>query len=93
LSTKESSIPFLEEEPDMDHLERLIDFLDKLEDKKIYYKLDKVRDAIMVEISVPGQKREVEFMQDGAIEIEKFMTTVEILDESELVHLFEDFSD
>jgi hypothetical protein len=77
----------------MDHLERLIDFLDELEDKKIYYKLDKVRDAIMVEISVPGQKWEVEFMQDGTIEIEKFMTTVEILDESELVHLFEEFSD
>jgi len=77
----------------MDHLERLIDFLDELEDKKIYYKLDKVRDAIMVEISVPGQKWEVEFMQDGTIEIEKFMTTAEILDGSELVHLFEEFSD
>jgi hypothetical protein len=47
----------------------------------------------MVEISVPGQKWEVEFMQDGTVEIEKFMTTVEILDESELVHLFEEFSD
>ena len=77
----------------MDHLERLIAFLDELEDKKIYYKLDKVRDAIMVEISIPGQKWEVEFMQDGTIEIEKFITTVEILDESELVHLFEEFSD
>ena len=38
----------------------LIDFLNKLEARKIYFKLNKVRpDAIMVEVAVPGQRWEV----------------------------------
>ncbi|USG67069.1 hypothetical protein NDK47_07200 [Brevibacillus ruminantium] len=56
-------------------LRDLINFLNKLEKSKIFYKLNKVRDeAIMVEIAVPGQRWEVEFMDDGTVEIEKFLT-------------------
>ncbi len=77
----------------MDNLQKLIAFLAKLEERKIYYRLNKIRDSILVEISVPGQRWEVEFMSDGNIEIEKFITENKILNERELEILFRDFSD
>ena len=47
-------------------LKELIDFLNKLELSNIFNKINKVRhDAIMVEIAVPDQRWEVEFMEDG----------------------------
>ena len=69
-------------------MESLLDFLDKLESNDIYYRLNKVRDGIMVEVAVPGQRWEVEFMRDGEIQVEKFLTCGEILDEKELDELF-----
>ncbi|MFD1928412.1 hypothetical protein ACFSFY_10145 [Sporosarcina siberiensis] len=70
-------------------------FLNELEERKIYYKLNKVRsEAIMVEIALPGQRWEVEFMDDGSIEIEKFISDGGVLyDEKELKNLFDEFSD
>ena len=48
----------------------------------------------MVEVAVPGQRWEVEFMDDGLIEIEKFISDGGVwYDENELMNLFEDFSD
>lgn len=67
---------------------KLLDFLKNLEDNEIYYRLNKVRDGIMVEIAVPGQRWEVEFMRDGEIQVEKFLTSGEILDERALEELF-----
>jgi hypothetical protein len=64
-----------------------------LEERKIYYRLNKIRDSILVEVTVPGQKWEVEFMADGTIEIEKFISDGKIENESELEVLFRDFSD
>lgn len=74
---------------------KLHDFLNELEERKIYYKLNKVRsEAILVEVAVPGQRWEVEFIDDGSIEIEKFMSDDDALyDEKELEHLFENFSE
>ena len=69
-------------------MNKLLDFIEKLESDDIYYRLNKVRDGVMVEIAVPGQRWEVEFMRDGEIQIEKFVTCGEILDESVLVELF-----
>ena len=74
-------------------MEKLLEFLNELEAKKIYYKLNKVRDAIMVEIAVPGERWEVEFFDDGNIEIEKFISSGDIFDESELKAFFEKYSD
>ncbi|WP_039044074.1 hypothetical protein [Sporosarcina sp. ZBG7A] len=73
----------------------LNDFLNELEERKIFYKLDKVRsEAVMVEVVVPGQRWEIEFMDDGSIEIEKFISDGGVMyDESELKNLFENFSD
>lgn len=52
-------------------LRELITFLNKLEDNNIFYKLSKVRkEAIMVEATIPGQRWEIEFMEDGTVEVE-----------------------
>ena len=78
----------------------LLRFLNMLYEQKIYHRLSKARDdAIMVEISVPGQRWEVEFMRDGSIEIEKFLTTGEVVACKDLNHckvieqFFKEFSE
>lgn len=71
---------------------KLIQFLDELEKSRIYYKLNKIRDSILVEVSVPGQRWEVEFFDDDSIEIEIFKSDGSIFDESMLSMLFKDFS-
>lgn len=75
----------------MNNFVKLIDFLEKLDDSKIYYRLNRIRDSILVEIAVPGERWEVEFMLDDSIVIEKFKTELELYDESELEVLFADF--
>ena len=74
-------------------MDRLLDFLNKLEDNHIYYRLNKVRDAILVEIAVPGARWEVEFLRDGEIEVEKFISEGEFCDASALDALFAAFCD
>ena len=55
--------------------EKLLFFLQRLDDAKIWYRLDRVRDAIMVTVTVPGERWEVEFFEDGLIEVERFVST------------------
>lgn len=75
-------------------IKELIDLLNKLESAKIYYKLNKVRDeAIMVEVAVPGQRWEIEFMDDGTVEVEKFVSDGDYSDSKELEILLNEFSD
>ncbi|SMQ77832.1 hypothetical protein SAMN05444673_3094 [Bacillus sp. OV166] len=75
-------------------IKELINFLNKLEESNIFYKLNKVRDeAIMVEITVPGQHCEVEFMNDGTVKIEKFISDGDFYDVKEIEILSNDFSD
>ena len=71
----------------------IIGFLNRLEENKIYFRLNKIRDGILVEVTVPGQRWEVEYFGDGSIEIEKFTSDGTIFDERELVVLFQNFSD
>lgn len=68
-------------------------FLDLLDEKKISYRLERVRDSIMVEVALPGERWEVEFFEDGHIETERFVTTVEIRGEESLAELFEKLGD
>ena len=75
-------------------LSELLDFLAELDARKIHYHLTSVRsDAVMVEISVPGQKWEVEFMLDGSVEVERFTSDGTIAGREALGDLFERFSD
>lgn len=55
-------------------LGRVLAFLERLEKSRIAYNLKHVRDTLMVVISVPGERWEVEFFEDGEIEIERFIS-------------------
>lgn len=83
----------------MKYIVELIEFLEKLEEKKIYYKLNKVREnTIMIEVVVPGERWEIELNSYGTkkecdIEIERFLCNGEMYNESLLEELFEKFSD
>lgn len=75
-------------------LNRFISFLNELDKMNIYYRLNKVRkDAVLVEIAVPGQRWEIEFYANGEIEIEKFISDGDYYDAKEITALFKDFSD
>jgi hypothetical protein len=51
-------------------LKEFITFLNKLEENSVFYKLNKIRnEAIMVEVAVPGQRWEIEFLEDGTVDI------------------------
>jgi len=78
----------------MDKLKDINKFLNFLEENKIYYRLNKIRhESILVEVAVPGQRWEIEFMEDGTLVIEKFLSDGSLYDESELQNLFEQFKD
>lgn len=72
----------------------LLSFLNELENRKIQYKINKVRDEfIMVEVAVPGQRWEIEFGENGNVEIEKFISNGKIYGKKEIDELFSKFSD
>lgn len=73
--------------------EEFFEFLRGLDEAKIYYKLkrDKTDQSILVEVVVPGERWQIKYTSDGAIEIEKFGKDGDILWErknSNLVRLF-----
>ena len=70
-----------------------LDFLEMLEDRKIFFKLSKIRDSILIEAAVPEQRWEIEFMRNGAVEIEKFISDGIVYGYKELDNLLSDFSD
>ncbi|MBF9237784.1 hypothetical protein I2I05_10295 [Hymenobacter sp. BT683] len=75
----------------MDSLQKLLDFLVKLDDRKIHYTLAHHREeAIMVFVSVPGERWEIEFFADLHFEVEVFKSNGAYLeDESALERLFD----
>jgi hypothetical protein len=73
---------------------KLLGFLDRLEESKLHYRLAHVRDSIMVEIAVPGERWEIEFFDSGEIEIERFISTgVDRIDDDALAHLIAEYSE
>lgn len=69
---------------------RLLSFPNDLRKGKIHYRLDQHReDAIMVEVAVPGERWEVEFLDDGAVEAEVFRSDGTIHDSSALDELIQ----
>ena len=71
--------------------------LRRLDEAKIFYKLDHSRDdALMIEIDVPGERWEIELCDYGdefQWEIERFRSNGKIEDESAFEELFAKFSD
>ena len=73
---------------------RLLDFIRKLEEVNLHFHLKSIRDeSIAVLVFVPGEHWEVEFMDDGSIEVERFRSDGSIAGEDALDELFERFSD
>ena len=78
----------------MDNLSKLLLFLKQLDKAKIHYSLSQVRkNAIMISITVPNERWEVEIMEDGTFEIERFRKYGGMENESLLKELFEKYSD
>ncbi|MBA2447026.1 MAG: hypothetical protein H0V51_03270 [Chloroflexi bacterium] len=71
----------------------LLRFLDQLELAKIAYRLERIRDSIMVVVAVPGERWEVEFFDDGQVEIERFFSTGTIEGDDVLDRLVTEHSD
>jgi hypothetical protein len=78
----------------MEPFKKLMRFLDDLDERKIFYRLGRVRpETLMVEIAVPGERWEVEFFEDGQVEVEVFRSSGTIQGEEALTRLFDQFSD
>jgi hypothetical protein len=77
-----------------DQFERLLAFLERLDKAKVPYQMRHSRDdAVMIVTFAPGQYWEIEFMQDGEIEVERFRSNGHIDDESVIEELFALWSD
>ena len=73
---------------------QLLEFLVQLKQAGIYYTLAHNRDeAVMVLIAVPGERWEVEFLADGTIDVEIFVSSGGVKGPESLTRLFEEFSD
>ena len=71
-------------------LRRALAFVDRLESRKIWHRLEVVRDALMVVVAVPGEYWEVEFFPDGHVEVERFRSNGVIEGPDVLRELFAD---
>jgi hypothetical protein len=75
-----------------DQFKRLLDFIRRLDEVGLSHRLKSVRpESVCVEVDVPGERWEVEFMEYGGIEIERFRSDGEISDESAIEILFHDY--
>jgi hypothetical protein len=74
-------------------LDKLFRLLDNLDRREIYYRLNRVSDGILIEVAVPGQRWEIEFDRDGHVQLERFLSEGQILEETELARLLDEFSD
>lgn len=69
-------------------------FLLRLEEARIHFRLTSVREgAVMVQVTVPGERWEVEFFPDHPLEIEIFRSDGSISDASLLKRLFSEHGD
>ena len=60
-------------------MNELLDLLEWLEENKIYYRLNKVNDNILVEVAIPGERWEIEVLRNGEIQVERFISTGEVM--------------
>jgi len=80
--------------PGSDSFTSLLDFVEALTSAGIYYQISSVRfDAILISVAAPGERWEIEFMRDGTLEVEIFVSDGEIKDDSSIPALFERFMD
>jgi hypothetical protein len=72
-----------------DRFDRLVAFLERLDNAKIPYTLSSQRyEAISVVAYAPGEYWEIDFLADGEIDVERYRSDGKIHDESMLEELF-----
>jgi hypothetical protein len=75
-------------------INELLELLSRLKSANIYYRLsDPTQGAIMIEVSVPGERWEIEFHEDGQIGVETFVSPGGVRSSEALQDLFVRFSD
>ena len=74
-------------------MKKLYAFLEQLEEAGIFFTLQRIRESIMVNVVVPGERWEVEFFEDGHVVVERFLTAGDLLDEKALNSLFDKFAE
>ncbi|MEH1891430.1 MAG: hypothetical protein V7K92_18905 [Nostoc sp.] len=73
---------------------KIVTFLNQLEQEKISSTLAPHRDeTIMVNVAVAGERWEVEFFEDGSVEVERFVSSGEINGEEVFSELFAMYSE
>ena len=73
---------------------KLTALLERLDEARIPFTMEHSReDAIMILAFAPGEYWEIEFLQDGEIDIERYRSDGKIHDESVLQELFDLCSD
>jgi hypothetical protein len=74
----------------MAKLSKLTSFLDRLDEADLHYTLQSVREsAVLVAVTLPGERWEVEFMADGDVEVEVFTSDGEVRGAEAIAELFE----
>ena len=73
-------------------------FLQQLHDRRIpYFIVNHLHwgkpEAVMVQVCVPGELWEVEFFQNGTIEVERFISTGKVENQSVFDRLFSTWTD
>ncbi len=72
-----------------DVFDRILAFLQRLDKAKISYRLQNYREgALSVLARAPGEYWEIDFLEDGTVDIERFRSNGEIHDEPMLEQLF-----
>ena len=65
---------------------RLLDLLNRLDTAHIWYRLHHTRpDSLMIDVSVPGWRWEIEFMVDGSVDIERYQSTAGVENDPALI--------
>jgi len=65
---------------------QLLDFLNRLDAAHVRYALGHTRpESVMVDLSLPGWRWEVEFMLDGSVEIERYQSVSGVDDDPQLL--------
>jgi hypothetical protein len=72
----------------------IYEWMSKLKEANIHFTLATFRDdALMLQISVPGERWEVEFFRDGTVEIERFRSDGKIEGANALKELLRHYAD
>jgi hypothetical protein len=77
-----------------DPFDKLLTFHQRLKQARIHYELAGYReDAVSVTVRVPGEYWEVDFLADGDVDVERFVSIGGVQEEALLEELFAKFSD